>query len=132
MAKLRVMFADDEPDIREIIDMSLALDPQFVFRGCASGMEVVSTAVEWRPDLILLDVMMPGMDGPATLAKLRQIDGTALIPVVFMTARTQEREVKHFKAVGAAGVIAKPFDPTALASKLRHFVPAERSLPADG
>lgn len=125
MINLHVMFADDEPDIREIIDMSLELDPLFVVRGCASGTEAVAMAVEWRPDLILLDVMMPGMDGPMNSASLRRNRNTAPIPIVFMTARTQAREVDHLKAIGAAGVIAKPFDPTALASEVRNFVPAE-------
>jgi CheY-like chemotaxis protein len=130
MINLRVMFADDEPDIREIIDMSLALDPLFVLRGCASGNEALTTALAWRPDLILLDVMMPVMDGPMTLSQLRQNRTTAPIPVVFMTARTQTREVEQFKVLGAAGVIAKPFDPMALASAVRHFVPAEGPLSA--
>jgi CheY-like chemotaxis protein len=130
MINLHVMFADDEPDIREIIDMSLALDPLFVLRSCASGNEALTTALEWRPDLILLDVMMPVMDGPMTLAHLRQNRSTAPIPVVFMTARTQTREVAQFKALGAAGVIAKPFDPMALASAVRNFVPAEGPLSA--
>jgi CheY-like chemotaxis protein len=128
MINLYVMFTDDEPDIREIIDMSLALDPMFVQRGCASGNEAIATAVEWRPDLILLDVMMPVMDGPTTLARLRQNRGTAAIPIVFMTARTQAREIERFKSLGAAGVIAKPFDPMALASEVRHYVPAEGRL----
>jgi CheY-like chemotaxis protein len=130
MINLHVMFADDEPDIREIIDMSLALDPLFVLRGCASGNEALTTALAWRPDLILLDVMMPVMDGPMTLSQLRQNRTTAPIPVVFMTARTQTREVEQFKGLGAAGVIAKPFDPMALASAVRHFVPAEGPLSA--
>jgi CheY-like chemotaxis protein len=128
MINLYVMFADDEPDIREIIDMSLALDPLFVLRSCASGNEALTMALEWRPDLILLDVMMPVMDGPMTLAQLRQNRSTAPIPVVFMTARTQTREVERFKSLGAAGVIAKPFDPMALASDVRHYVPAEGPL----
>jgi CheY-like chemotaxis protein len=130
MINLHVMFADDEPDIREIIDMSLALDPLFVLRGCASGNEALTIALAWRPDLILLDVMMPVMDGPMTLSQLRQNRSTAPIPVVFMTARTQTREVEQFKVLGAAGVIAKPFDPMALAAAVRHFVPAEGPLSA--
>jgi CheY-like chemotaxis protein len=128
MINLHVMFADDEPDIRDIIDMSLALDPLFVLRSCASGSEALMTAAEWRPDLILLDVMMPVMDGLMTLAQLRENRSTAQIPVVFMTARTQTREVERFISLGAAGVIAKPFDPMALASEVRHFVPAEGRL----
>jgi CheY-like chemotaxis protein len=128
MINLHVVFCDDEPDIREIIDMSLALDSLFVVRGCSSGGEALTTALEWRPDLILLDVMMPGMDGPTTLAQLRADHRTAMIPIVFMTARTQTRECERFKALGASGVIAKPFDPMALATRVRSFVPAEAAL----
>lgn len=128
MINLHVVFCDDEPDIREIIDMSLGLDSLFVVRSCATGSEAVRTAVDWRPDLILLDVMMPGMDGPTTLARLREDSRTALIPIVFMTARTQTRECERFKALGARGVIAKPFDPMTLGAKVRSFVPAEAAL----
>jgi CheY-like chemotaxis protein len=128
MINVHVMFVDDEPDIREIIDMSLALDSLFVLRSCASGSEALAVAVEWYPDLILLDVMMPSMDGPTTLARLRESRRTASIPVVFMTARTQARECEHFKALGAAGVIAKPFDPMSLASEVRRYVPMEATL----
>jgi CheY-like chemotaxis protein len=128
MIHLHVVFCDDEPDIREIIDISLALDSLLVVRGCASGDEALSTAVDWRPDLILLDVMMPGLDGPATLARLREDRRTSIIPVVFMTARTQARECERFKVLGASGVIPKPFDPMTLAAQVRSFVPAEAAL----
>ena len=83
--------------------------------GCAW----LAAAAKWRPDLILLDVMMPVMDGPATLRRLRENPQTADIPVVFMTARAQTRELDHFKSLGAAGVIVKPFDPMTLAASLR-------------
>ncbi|MGJ5180131.1 response regulator [Bradyrhizobium oligotrophicum] len=78
-------------------------------------------AAEWAPDVILLDVMMPVMDGPATLAQLRQNAATADFPVVFMTARTQARETDRFRSLGAVGVIAKPFDPMTLAALLRTY-----------
>jgi CheY-like chemotaxis protein len=128
MINLYVLFVDDEPDIREIIDMALSLDPLFVLRACASGNDARAAAAAWRPDLILLDVMMPGMDGPTTLAQLRADRRTATIPVVFMTARTQLRECERFKALGACGVIAKPFDPMTLALQVRRCVPAEAAL----
>ena len=128
MINLHVVFCDDEPDIREIIDISLALDSLFVVRGCASGSEVLTAAVEWRPDLILLDVMMPGMDGPTTLSQLHSDRRTALIPIGFMTARTQARECERFRALGAIGIIPKPFDPMTLAAQVRSFVPAETAL----
>ncbi len=115
MNAIRILHVDDEPDIREIVDMSLALNPDFEVRACASGAEGVAAAAEWSPMIILLDVMMPGMDGPATLTQLRKNAQTADIPVLFMTARAQTREIERFIALGAQGVIAKPFDPMTLA-----------------
>ncbi len=119
MNPLRILHVDDEPDIREIVELSLALDSGFAVRGCASGGDALTAAADWAPDLILCDVMMPGMDGPATLARLRASPETAHIPLVFMTARAQSRELEHFKSLGAVGVIAKPFDPMTLANSVR-------------
>ena len=121
MSAVRVLHVDDEPDIREVVEISLGLDPNFAVRGCASGNEALAAAAEWSPNLILLDVMMPGMDGPATLKHLRQSPETAAIPVVFMTARAQPRELEHFVSLGAEGVIAKPFDPMTLAASVRIY-----------
>ncbi len=120
MSTLRVLHIDDEADILDIVAASLSLDPVFEVRGCVSGAEGLATAAEWRPDLILLDVMMPDMDGPTTLAHLRKNPQTADIPVVFLTARIQERDLAHFKSLGAAGVISKPFDPMTLAASVRN------------
>jgi CheY-like chemotaxis protein len=116
-----VLHVDDEPDIREVVEISLGLDPNFSVRGCASGKDALVAAAEWSPNLILLDVMMPGMDGPTTLQHLRQSPKTAAIPVVFMTARAQPRELEHFVSLGAEGVIAKPFDPMTLAGSVRLY-----------
>jgi CheY-like chemotaxis protein len=122
MTEIRILHVDDEPDIREVVEMSLGLDPAFVTRQCGSGKEALAVAAEWMPDFILLDVMMPVMDGPATLAQLRGDNRTANIPVIFMTARAQAREVDHFRALGAVGVIAKPFDPMTLSASVRSYV----------
>ena len=122
MIKLFTLTVDDEPDIREIVDLALALDPIFVVRHCPSGRDAVKAAVEWRPDVILLDVMMPIMDGPTTLAQLRADRRTAMIPVIFMTARAQMHERQRFKSLGAVGVIAKPFDPMQLPALVRECV----------
>jgi CheY-like chemotaxis protein len=124
MTDIRILHVDDEPDIREVIEIALGLDPAFVLRSCESGVEALATAAYWKPDIILLDVMMPVMDGPATLARLRENPGTADIPIIFMTARAQSREVDRFRALGAIGVIAKPFDPMTLAASVRHYLPA--------
>jgi two-component system OmpR family response regulator len=120
MNPVRVLHVDDEPDIREVVEMSLSLDPGFTVRSCASGQEALVEAADWSPHAILCDVMMPVMDGPATLARLRGCAQTEKIPVIFMTARAQNREIEHFKALGAAGVICKPFDPMTLPSEIRR------------
>jgi len=122
MSSLRVLHIDDEPDILELAAISLGLDSELEVRGCASGKDGLAAAAESRPDLILLDVMMPVMDGPATLRHLRENPATVGIPVVFMTARVQTSEIEHFKSLGAAGVITKPFDPITLAASVRSYM----------
>jgi CheY-like chemotaxis protein len=124
MSTIRILHVDDEPDIREVVDMSLGLNPEFEVRACATGEEAIVTATEWSPLLILLDVIMPGMDGPATLAQLRKNPKTSAIPVLFMTARAQAREVEHIISLGAQGVISKPFDPMTLASVVHDHLHA--------
>ncbi|CAA9532043.1 MAG: Two-component transcriptional response regulator, LuxR family [uncultured Sphingosinicella sp.] len=119
----RILYVDDEADIREIACLCLELDPDLEVRSCASGAEALDVAREWRPALILLDVMMPGMDGPETFRRLQAQDATGHVPVVFITARTQAKEVEAFKAMGAVGVIAKPFEPMTLAAAVRAFMP---------
>src|SRR5271156_1284028 len=91
----RILHIDDDADIREIVQFSLALDPGLAPMSCASGRDALAIAAEWAPDLILCDVMMPGMDGPTTLARLRENPKTSKIPVVFMTARAGSNELEH-------------------------------------
>jgi two-component system OmpR family response regulator len=122
MTTLRILHVDDEPDIREVVEISLGLDRGLATRSCGSGEEALVAAVEWQPDIILCDVMMPVMDGPATLMRLRENALTANIPVVFMTARAQTRELDRFRSLGALGVIPKPFDPMTLAASVRSYV----------
>jgi CheY-like chemotaxis protein len=124
MTDIRILLVDDEPDIREVVDVSLGLDREFRTRACASGADALVTAAEWSPSLILLDVMMPLMDGPATLANLRKNPRTAHIPVVFLTARTQADEIGQYISLGAQGVLSKPFDPMTLAASVRSYLPA--------
>lgn len=119
---IRILYVDDEDDIREIAELSLAMDPEFEVRLCASGREMLEIAPEWKPALLLLDVMMPQMDGPATLAALRQRQDLQSTPVVFITARTQTSERETLLGLGAIGVIAKPFDPMTLAANVRAFL----------
>jgi CheY-like chemotaxis protein/HPt (histidine-containing phosphotransfer) domain-containing protein len=131
MTALRVLHVDDEPDIREVVEFSLRLDPDLVTRSCASGEEALTVADAWTPDIVLLDVMMPVMDGAATLVRLRENPRTADIPVVFMTARAQSRELDQLRSLGAVGVIPKPFDPMVLAASVRaHVEPPDARLRA--
>jgi CheY-like chemotaxis protein len=131
LTALRILHIDDEPDIREVVATSLTLDPELAVRGCASGESGLAAAADDKPDLILLDVMMPVMDGPATLVHLRENPRTSDIPVIFMTARAQTREIEQFKSLGAVGVIAKPFNPMTLATLVRSLVhSAEDALAA--
>jgi CheY-like chemotaxis protein len=115
---LRILHVDDDPDIREIVELALSLDPVFAVTSCACGDDALAVAAERAPHLILCDVAMPGMDGPTVLARLRESAATAQIPVVFMTGRAQTRDLERFKALGAA-VISKPFDPMKLADVVR-------------
>jgi two-component system OmpR family response regulator len=118
----RVLYVDDEEDIREIAKMALELDEAFEVRLCSSGIEALEVAPSWCPDLVLLDVMMPQMDGPATYAKLRDIPELAKTPIVFITARTQASERDSLLSLGASGLIAKPFDPMRLAAHARELL----------
>src|ERR1700753_1330712 len=131
MTNIRLLHVEDEPDIRAVVELSLALDPTFELRSCESGAEALTVAAEWRPDIILLDVMMPIMDGPATLQRLRADPSTSAIPVVFMTARAQARETDRFRSLGAVGIIPKPFDPMTLAATVRSYTQAAGRDPLD-
>jgi CheY-like chemotaxis protein/HPt (histidine-containing phosphotransfer) domain-containing protein len=124
MTTIRILHVDDEADIREVVQLSLSLDPDFMVRSCSSGKDALAVAAEWQPDFILLDVMMPVMDGPATLVQLRESARTVSIPVIFMTARAQAREVDRFRSLGAVGVIPKPFEAMTLAASVRSYVQA--------
>jgi CheY-like chemotaxis protein len=115
----RVLHIDDDPLMRDVVEHSLNLDPALTLASCASGDEALAVASEWPPDLILCDVMMPEMDGPAVLARLRETKSTAEIPVVFMTARARAIETDRLTSLGACGVIAKPFNPKTLAETVR-------------
>ena len=124
---IRILYVDDEADIRDIAAMSLELDTDFEVRTASSGIEALPIAAEWKPHIILLDVMMPVMDGPTCFARLREHPDSRDIPVVFITARTQAQEVEGFKALGAEGVIGKPFDPMSLAPTVRAYLDPARA-----
>ena len=118
----KVLMIDDEPHIRRIGELCLRGVGKWEVALASSGAEGVELAARELPDAILLDVMMPGMDGKATLAALRSCPETAAIPVVFMTAKVLKHEIEHYLSLGAVGVIGKPFDPMKLASELARLV----------
>ena len=110
----KILVVDDERDIQEVIDFALVEVGGFDVLSCGLGGDALALAPEFHPDMILLDVMMPEMDGPETLAGLRGQAETAGTPVVFITAKVQPREIEHYLSLGVADVICKPFDPMTL------------------
>ena len=112
---------EDDLDIQAVARLSLETLGGFTVLTCASGQQALDVAPSFQPDLILLDVMMPGMDGPATLEALRRIDALQAVPVVFMTAKVQRHEIEEYKVLGALDVIAKPFDPMTLHQQIREI-----------
>jgi two-component system OmpR family response regulator len=115
----RILYVDDDDDLRSIAVFALEALGGFEVAACASGTEALARAAEFRPQLLLLDVMMPEMDGPAVLRALRGLPATAATPAVFMTAAIRPEEVAEFVAGGAIDVIAKPFDPMTLPDTVR-------------
>ena len=115
----RILCVEDEEDIRKIQLIALETLGGFKVLACASGVEAIQGAAAFGPQLILLDVMMPGMDGPTTLKSLRTLAGLEETPVIFVTAKVQPDEVDYYLEIGALGVISKPFDPMTLAAQLK-------------
>ena len=114
----RVMCVDDDADILEVAKMCLETMADFEVFCCNSGKEALSRVAAINPDIILLDVMMPEMDGPSTLQGLLANPAAQHIPVVFMTARAQRAELEQYIQMGAASVIPKPFDPMTIAQQV--------------
>ena len=119
MSLKRILYAEDEPLIQAVAKLALEKVGGFEVLICSSGSEALEKVTAFAPELILLDVVMPGLDGPATLQRLRLDPATATIPVVFLTANAQPAEVAHYKSLGAMDVVAKPFNPMTLAAQIR-------------
>ena len=117
----RILYVEDEASIRTIAITVLEAVGGFAVIACASGKQALEAAPTANADLILLDVMMPEMDGPATLAALRQIPQTEQTPAIFMTAKVQTSEIQHYKSLGAIDVIPKPFDPMTLSAQISEI-----------
>ena len=117
----RILYVEDEPDIQAVAKLALEQVGRFTLEVCSSGQEALDKAEKFSPQLMLLDVMMPEMDGPTTLKKLRGIAGLEDIPVIFMTARVQPHELQEYMEMGAIDVVAKPFDPMMLSYQIREI-----------
>ncbi|MFP8966613.1 response regulator [Pokkaliibacter sp. CJK22405] len=117
----KIMHIEDDPSIQAVARVALCNVGGFEVMTCSSGQEALSKVRDYQPDFILLDVMMPGIDGPATLEKLKALVDLNEIPVAFMTAKVQPQEVESYQELGAAGVIIKPFNPMELANQIRSL-----------
>ncbi len=117
----RILYVEDEPDIQAVAKLALEMVGGFTLEVCSSGMDALEKAPGFAPQLILLDVMMHGKDGPTTLAALRALPGTAGTPAIFMTAKVQPGEVAQYREQGAVDVIPKPFDPMTLSSTIEEI-----------
>jgi CheY-like chemotaxis protein len=117
----RILLVEDEPSLRLVAKVALEKVGGFSVMACESGADAIAVYADFAPDLILLDVMMPVIDGPTTLMSLRQLHGEELVPVVFLTAKVQTKEVQELMLLGAAGVLPKPFDPMLLSQQVREL-----------
>ena len=115
----RILHVEDDPSIQAVAKVALEAVGGFSVLSCSSGQEALDQVQGFAPDFILLDVMMPDMDGPQTLAKLRELVDIGLIPVAFMTAKVQPSEIAHYHSLGATDVIIKPFNPMELSTQIR-------------
>lgn len=118
MSPKRILIIDDEDDIREVASLALECAGDFEVTTASDGLSGLKMAHSLQPDLILLDVMMPELDGPSTYRRLKEDDATRSIPVIFLTAKVQKAERGTLWDLGALGIIAKPFDPVRLGEEI--------------
>ena len=119
---LRVLCVEDDADIRAIAELALRDVAGFDVQLCASGADALSVVDDFSPQLVLLDVMMPGMDGPETLRAMKQLESMQSTPVIFMTARLQPDEIDGYLSLGAIDIIPKPFDPMNLGEQISDIL----------
>ncbi|NQV47866.1 MAG: response regulator [Rhodospirillaceae bacterium] len=115
----KILHVEDEPDIQEVARLALESFGGFTVETCSNGQEALDRGPGFGPDLILMDVMMPGMDGPTAFEAMKKIPELKDVPVIFMTAKVMETEIARFREMGAADVIPKPFDPVTLADQIK-------------
>lgn len=117
----RIAYVEDEPDIRAVAELSLTMVGGFELNVSEDGEQAIRNIPAFAPDLILLDVMMPGMTGPELFGQIKKIPGISKTPVIFMTAKALRHEVDHYRELGAVGVIPKPFDPMTLPAQVQQL-----------
>ena len=125
-----ILYADDEEDILDVATMSLELVGGLSVTTCGDGFQAIEAAHRARPDLIMLDVMMPGMDGPTAMSRIRADPELSDIPVILLTARVRGPELQEYYELGADGVISKPFDPMTLSDEVRSIWSARKAKAA--
>jgi CheY-like chemotaxis protein len=128
MSQKHILLVDDENDIREVAGISLEAVGGWRVSSASSGIEAIAKALAERPDAILLDVMMPGIDGPTTFKRLQGDPQTRDIPVILLTAKAQPADRHRFEQLGVAGVLTKPFDPMALSGQVAAILATRARL----
>lgn len=113
-----ILIIDDDDDIREVAALSLESVAGWIVHKARSGAEGIASAGELQPDAIIMDVMMPGMDGPTTFRTMQQTKGIEHIPVILLTAKVQGIDQRRFADLGVAAVLFKPFDPMLLSGQI--------------
>lgn len=117
----KILYVEDDSSIAEVVQMTLADFGGYEVLHCDRGQKALDAVADFSPDLIVMDVMMPSMDGPTTFKKMQAIDEAQHIPVIFMTAKAQSHEQKGYLALGARGVLMKPFDPMTLCNQIEDL-----------
>ena len=123
----RILYVEDDTDIRKIVSMSLEMVGEYTVAACESCADALRVVDDFGADLLLLDVMMPEVDGPSTLRQLRKRESAASAPAVFITAKVQAGEMAHYRRLGVLDVIVKPFDPMALSDRVGEIWQRYRS-----
>ena len=116
----KILYVEDEPDIAQVARLALETVGGFTIESCENGQVALDKGPAFKPDLVLMDVMMPEMDGPTALKEMQNMPEMKDVPVIFMTAKVQPVEIAEYKALGAVDVIPKPFDPMTLAEQVRQ------------
>lgn len=129
MSQQHILLIDDEDDIREVATISLQAIGGWRVSSATGGSEGIAIARAERPDVVLLDVMMPDIDGPATLQRLQADPQTRAIPVIFLTAKAHSADRRCFGQLGASGVLTKPFDPLTLSDQITAILAKEATTP---